>query len=332
MEFNQLIRDIRNKIYHPIYLLTGDEEFFIDEISDLIEESVLEESEKEFNQTVIYGIDSDVLTIESMAKRYPMMAAYNVIIVKEAQSLKKIEELVNYAKNPSPTTILVLNHKHKSIDGRSQFSKIVKEKHILFKSKKLYDNEVTAWIEQYVKAQGYNISPKAVAMFKESVGDQLSRVSNELDKVMLNLPSGAVIDDKVVEANVGLSKDYNVFELTNAIGRRDILKANQIAFHFGKNEKNYPLQLVLPTIYRFFSHILLYHANKGKQDRELASLIGINFYFLKDYKLAANNYSIKKVAKIIASLRNADNYSKGIGAAKLSNHEILQELLYDILH
>ena len=331
MEFNQIIRDLKNRVYYPIYLLNGDEEYFIDEISDYIEKSVLDESEQEFNQTVLYGLDTDVLTVESEAKRYPMMASHNVVIVKEAQHLKKIENLANYAKNPSPTTILVLNYKHKKADGRSVLTKEVKKSGAFFTSKRLYDNQVGSWIESYLKDEGYTITPKASLLLVEFLGTDLSKISNELNKLMLNLPSGSAIDPKAIEENIGISKDYNAFELNNALGERNILKANQIILHFGNNEKAYPLPLILPTIYRFFSQLLLFHTVKNESNREIAAKIGVNPFFVKDYQAAARNYSVKKIARAIASLRKADLLSKGVGGS-LNNHEILRELVFEILH
>lgn len=332
MEFEQLIRDIKAKVYQPVYLLTGDEEFFIDKISDLIESSVLDAAEKEFNQTILYGLETDLLTIESEAKRYPMMASHNVVIVKEAQNLKKLDGLLNYAKNPSPTTILVLNYKHNKPDGRSAFVKEVKKKGWLFQSKKLYDNQVVPWIESYLATKGFTIKPKATILLVEFLGTDLSKISNELDKLLLNLKQGATIDAQTIEENIGISKDYNVFELNSALGVKDVLKANKIIQNLGKNEKQHPLPMILPSIYRFFSQLLLFHTVKNSSNREIAMKLGVNPYFVKDFQTAAKYYSIKKIARAIAALRKADNHSKGIGASNMSNLEILQEMVFEIIH
>lgn len=332
MDFNQIIRDIKNKIYQPVYVLCGEEEFYIDAISDLLEESVLNQSEKEFNQTVLYGAETDVLTVEAEAKRYPMMASYNLVIVKEAQNLRKLEKLSTYVSQPSPTTVLVICHKHKTIDGRTNFAKAVKKNGLLFNSKKLYDNQIVPWIEKYLGEKGYTIQPKAAFMIKESVGDQLSKLSNELDKLMLNLPKGSSIVEKMVEENVGLSKDYNVFELTNALGKKDVLKVNRICSIFGKNQKTYPLPMILPVLYRFFSQLLLVHAHQRSADRELAAKVGLHPFFVKDYRKAAANYPVKKISAIISSLRSADGYSKGVGSTSMNSNAIFQELMFEILH
>ncbi len=331
MEYNQIVRDIKNKKYYPIYLLSGDEDYYIDQISTLIEESVLDENEKEFNQTILYGLDSDVLTVESVAKRYPMMASYNVVIVKEAQNLKRIEDLGNYAKNPSSTTILVLCVKNKKVDGRSAFTKEVKKSGVFFTSKRLYDNQASPWIDQYLKGEGFSISPKASLMLVEFLGTDLSKISNELDKLILNLSPGYEIDPKTIEENIGISKDYNVFELNSALGERNVLKANRIILHFGRNEKSNPIVMILPAMYRFFSQLLLYHTVKTLSNREIAAKLGVNPFFVSDYQKAAKNYSIKKIARVISSLRKADLQSKGIGSS-LNSFEILQELVFEILH
>lgn len=332
MKFEQILSELRQKKYRPIYFLTGDEEYFIDQIADYIEEHALDAAEKEFNQTIVYGRETDMLNIESEAKRFPMMANYNVVIVKEAQMLKKWEMLVSYIKNPSPTTILVICHKHKKPDGRNQGIKAFKEHAVYFESKSLYENQVASWIESRVADLGFKIHPKASQMLIEFLGTDLSKISNELGKLVINLEKGSSIDGKIVEENIGISKDYNAFELNNALGSRDILKANQIIQHFGKNESAYPIPLLLPVIYRFFAQLLLFKSLPAGNPKVAASKLGINPYFLKDYQLAAKNFSQKKIARIMSSLRNADIRSKGVGVTKMPNYDILQELIYDILH
>ncbi|MBL4707476.1 MAG: DNA polymerase III subunit delta [Flavobacteriales bacterium] len=332
MEFKQIIQDLKNKVYKPIYLLTGEEEYYIDRISDFIEDSVLDGGEREFNQTILYGLDTDLLTIESEAKRFPMMSKYNVVIIKEAQNLKKLDGLANYAKNPSSSTILVLNYKHSKPDGRSAFVKEVKKNGCFFQSKKLYDNQVGPWIDAYLKSKRFSIEPKASFLLIDFLGTDLSKISNELDKLMINLAEGSTITPKVIEENIGISKDFNVFELNNALGTKNILKANRIINNMGKNEKAHPLPMILPSIYRFFSQLLLFQTVKKSSEREIASALGVNPFFVRDFQTAGRNYNTKKVARSIAALRKADNLSKGIGATGMSNHEILQELIFEILH
>ena len=227
---------------------------------------------------------------------------------------------------------MVLCHKHKAIDGRLGLVKEIKKSGVFYNSKKLYDNQLIPWIEQQLSRKGSSITPKASYMIKESIGDNLTRISNELDKLLINLKKGGEITEETVEKYIGLSKEYNVFELTDALGKKDVLRSNKIISHFGKNESVYPLQLIIPSIYRYFSQLMLIHALKGETDRKLASEIGIHPYFLNDIKAAARNYTVKKIARIISSLRKADNHSKGIGAVRISNGEILKELIFDILH
>jgi DNA polymerase-3 subunit delta len=326
------MQELGRKIYQPIYFLCGDEEYFIDQISDHIEEHVLDEAEKEFNQSVVYGRDIDLLDLESLVKRYPMMASYNVVIVKEAQFLKKWEQLLNYIEKPSDSSILVICHKHKKPDGRNKGIKALKKSAVYFESKKLYENQIAPWIEQRVIAKGYQIHPKASQLLIEFLGTDLSKISNELSKLMINLEPGGSIDSKLIEENIGISKDYNVFELNNALGARDVLKANRIIHHFGKNESAFPVPMILPSLYRFFSQLLLFKSLPAGNPKVAASKMGINPYFMKDYQMAARNYSQKKIARIMSSLRKADLRSKGVGVSKLPNHELLQELVYEILH
>lgn len=332
MEFNQIIKDLKAKKFQPVYFLCGEEEYFIDKISDYIEEHILDDNEKEFNQTVLYGLDTDTVSIAAEAKRFPMMAPYNVVIIKEAQNLKNWDALESYFTKPSPTTILVINHKFKKPDGRSKAIKAVKKNSVFFESKKLYENEVISWVDKYVKAHGFTIDPRACWFMVESVGYELSKLSNEANKMFINLKPGERIDASFIEQNIGVSKDYNVFELNNALGVKDVLKANKIIRHFGNNEKAYPLQLILPGIYRYFSQLLLLYSAKTTNSRELAPIMGINPFFVKDYQKAAPNYSVKKIARIMSALRKADLRSKGVGDSGTSKHDILKELIFEILH
>tara|TARA_B100001063_G_scaffold202677_1_gene196542 strand:+ start:53099 stop:54097 length:999 start_codon:yes stop_codon:yes gene_type:complete len=332
LDFNTIIRDLKNKVYHPIYLLYGEEEYFIDQISDYIEDHVLDESEKEFNQSVLYGLDTEVNALIAEAKRYPMMASHNVVIVKEAQKLKGIYELESYLKQHSPTTILVLCYKHGKVDGRKNFVKLAKKMGVSFESKRLYDNQVPSWIQTYVKDQKAKIDPKATNLLLEFLGTDLSKISNELDKLLINLKEGEEINAQMIEQNIGISKDYNVFELNNALGIKDIMKANRIINYFGQNEKSHAIPATLPMMYRFFSQLLLFHHFSPADDKTLASKMGVNPFFLKDYKVAAKNYSIKKIAKIMAYMREADLQSKGVMGGGVNTHDIYKELVFKILH
>lgn len=332
MSMDQILNDLRNKIYRPVYFLTGDESYFIDTISDFIEENVLNETEKEFNQTVIYGRDTDVLSLISTAKRFPMMANYQVVIVKEAQDIQKIEELQSYVEQPLNSTLLVLNYKYKKIDKRKSFFKTIDKKGVLFESKKIYDNQLGAWISKYVGDRGYTITPKASAMLTEFLGTDLSKVVNEVNKLIINLPDKAEINDFQVEKNIGISKDYNIFELQNAIGSRDVEKANRIVNYYAANPKDNPLIKTIALLYGFFTKLLIYHQLKDKSRNNVAVALSVGPFFVKDYQVAARNYNHKKLAAIIGYLREYDLKSKGVNNISTPDGELLREMMYKILH
>lgn len=332
MNFEQIMKSIAAKEYHPVYFLCGEEEYFIDCISDALEKSVLDEEEKEFNQSVLYGLETDAVSIAAEAKRYPMMAPYNVVIVKEAQGVKNWDALSEYFKNPSPTTILVIAHKYKKPDGRSNAIKAVKKSALYFESKKLYDNEVIPWVEKRFHSLGLKIDPKASMLLLESIGTDLSKLNNEIDKLAITCAKGSLIDAAVIEKNIGISKDYNVFELNKALGNRDVLKANKIIQYFGKNEKDYPIPAVLPMVYLFFAKVLLMHAVKHLDRGAQAKKLGVSPFYLKDYEIGIRNYTVKKIARIMSYLRKTDLASKGYGNTSASQEDLLKELVFFILH
>lgn len=330
-EAEQIISDIQNRKFKPIYMLMGEEPYYIDKISDYIEKNVLTEDEKSFNQTVLYGRDTTIEEIVSNAKRYPMMAEYQVVIVKEAQDLARtLDQLESYVANPQPTTILVLCYKYKSLDKRKKITKLFAEKGELLESKKLYDNQVAPWINQTLSGSGYKIEPKAAAMLAEFLGTNLSKVSNELDKLKIILPQGTTITPVHIERNIGISKDYNVFEFRNALGEKNKLKANQIARYFAQNPKENPITLITGQVFAFYSQLLQYHGLPDKNPKNVASLLKINPYFVKDYELAARNYPMRKVSSIVASLREIDMKSKGVGGS-FPTEELLKDMLIAIL-
>jgi len=333
MDYQNILNDLKNKVYHPIYFLTGDEPYYIDIISDYIEEHVLEDTERDFNQSILYGKETDINTIISEAKRYPMMANHNVVIVKEAQHLaKEIDKLEPYLENPTPTTILVFCYKYKTIDGRKSIGKKLKKKAVYLDAKKLYDNQVPEWITQQLKSKNYTIEPAATILIAEFLGAELSKIANELNKLTINLPEGSHITPEIVEENIGISKDYNNFELNKAIGNKNVVKANQIINHFSKNEKDHPLVVTISVLYNFFSNILKLHYTKDKSKNNVASVLKVHPFFVQDYHTAARNYSIKKSVKIIEYLRDYDLKSKGVNNSSTSNGELLKELLFKILH
>ncbi len=330
-QVRSIITNIKNGKTAPIYLLMGEEPYYIDGISKYIEDNVLTEAEKGFNQMVLYGRDVSVEDIIANAKRYPMMAEKQVIIVKEAQDLSRtIENLLPYAKDPQPTTVLVLCYKYKTLDKRKKLAKTIAEKGVVFESKKLYEDKVPDWIKRVLAGKGYTISPKAAQMLVEFLGNDLGKINNELEKLQLILKPGQQITPQLVEENIGISKDFNNFELQNAIGERDSKKTFAIIQYFAQNPKNNPLPMTVALLYTFFYKLLKYHAleDKGKA----AKTLGVHPYFLKDYQTAARNFPMKKVSSAIAAIREVDMKSKGVGAANLSQADLLKEMMVRILN
>lgn len=330
-EAEKIIADIKNRKLKPIYFLMGDEPYYIDLIADCIDKTVLTEDEKGFNQVVLYGRDTTVEDVVANAKRYPMMAEYQVVIVKEAQELSRnIDKLEAYAENPQPTTILVFCYKYKTIDKRKKVTKNIEKNGVLFESKKLYENQVGNWITQALIASGYKIEPKASAMLVEFLGTDLSKISNELDKLKIILPQGTLITAEHIEKNIGISKDYNVFEFRSALGEKNILKANRIAQYFAQNPKDNPITLITSQVFAFYLQLLQYHGLSDKSPANVAKVLKVNPYFVKDYETAARNYPMKKVSAIVAALREIDLKSKGVGANALPPNELLKEMLIAI--
>jgi DNA polymerase-3 subunit delta len=332
MKFEQSQSDLKNKIYYPVYFLAGEESYYIDVLSDIIEKNVLSESERDFNQTIVYGRDTSPLDIVSLAKRYPMMANHQVVIVKEAQDVQKIEDLEAYMANPMESTVLVLNYKYKKVDKRKSFFKKIEKSGVLFESKKIYDNQIPAWINNYVQNSGYSITPKATFMLAEFLGSDLGKIVNEINKLILNIPGKTEINDDQIEKNIGISKDFNIFELQNAIGSRDIIKANRIAIYFAANPKENPLVKTITVLFGFFSKLLIYHQLKDKSKNNVASALSIHSYFVKDFQVAARKYNMGKLTFIIGLLREYDLKSKGVNNISTTDGELLKEFLFKILH
>lgn len=330
---NQIVTDIKNGHIKPIYFLMGDEPYYIDKITDFIESNILTEEEKGFNQVVLYGRDVSIDDIISNAKRYPMMAERQVVIVKEAQDLSRnIEDLVNYVENPQPSTVLVICYKYKTLDKRKKLSKTVAKNGLLFESKKLYDNQIGEWIRRVLAGKNYKIEPKATVILGEFLGTDLSKISNELNKLMIILPKGSTITASHIEENIGISKDFNNFELRKAVGEKQIVKANQIIQYFGRNPKSNPLVVTISLLNSFFTQLLIFHGLSDKSKTNVSKALRINPYFVSDYQSAARNYPMRKVSNIISLLREADIKSKGVGAQNLPPEDILKELLFKIMH
>ncbi len=330
--YEEIIGNLQKKIYHPIYFLMGEETYFIDKISDYIADHVLTDAEKGFNQTVLYGKDLEPSTIIGNARRFPMMANHQVIIVREAQNIKKIEDLEPYIKNPLPSTILVINYKYKTLDKRKTFTKLVDQKGVLFESKKIYDNQLPAWISSYLKEVQYTISPQATVMLSEYLGADLGKVANELDKLIISLPVGSQITPDHIEKNIGISKEFNIFELQNALGERNLLKANRIINYFGANPSSNSAPVVISGLFSYFSKLLNYHFLEDKSQNNVAASLQVYPFFVKNYVAASKNFSIKKLVEIISILREFDMKSKGWGNVSASPADLQREMIYRILH
>lgn len=332
-EVLKIVNEIKGGTIKPIYFLMGEEPYYIDKLCEYIEKNILTEEEKGFNQSVLYGRDVTIEDIISAAKRYPMMAERQVVIVKEAQDLiRTIEKLENYAENPMPSTVLVFCFKYKTLDKRKKVSKLIAKNGVFFESKKLYENQVGDWIKRVLAGKKYTIEPKANAMLVEFLGTDLSKINNELEKLQIILPVGSNITPKDIEENIGFSKDFNVFELRKAIGERNQLKAYTIAENFAQNPKDNPLVVTTSLVFGFFIQLLKYHGLKDKNPKNVAAVLGVNPFFLKEYDVALKNFPMKKVSQIVASLREIDVKSKGVGANALSQSDLLREMLYKIFN
>lgn len=329
----KIVNEIKQGNIKPVYFFMGEEPYYIDRLTEYIENNILSEEEKGFNQMVLYGKDVSIEEIVSNAKRYPMMADRQVVIVKEAQELSRtIEKLESYLENPQLTTVLAFAYKYKTLDKRKKVTKLMDKVGVVYESKKLYDNQVGDWIKRVLSGKGYNIEPKAAAMLVEFLGNDLSKISNELDKLAIVLPQGSTITPKVIEDNIGISKDYNVFEFRKAIGERDQLKAYKIAEYFAQNPKDNPLVMTVGLVFGFFSQLLQYHGLSDKNPSNVAKALKVNPYFVKDYDIALRNYPMKKVSAIVATLRDIDIKSKGVGANAVPQGDLLKEMLVKIFN
>ena len=332
MTYDQILSDIHKKNFAPIYFLTGEEPYFIDMIPDTIENEVLDEADRAFNQIVLYGRDVDVETIANHARSFPMMGERMVVIVKEAQDVKDLEKFEAYLEIIPETTLLVFAYKYKKFDKRKTLAKKIDKMGVWFESKKLYDSNIPGWIQNYLKGEGYSITPKATQMLADFLGTDLHKIANELKKLTIALPKNKSIDDADVERNIGISKDYNVFELQNAIGSRDVLKANRIVNYFGDNGKDNPLLVTAITLYGYFAKLIKLHCTQDKSQGNLASVLGVNPFFVKDYLTAVRNYPPQICIRNISILREFDMKSKGYESGEVSEKDLYREMIFKLMH
>jgi DNA polymerase-3 subunit delta len=333
--FYAILKDLKAKKFAPVYFLCGEEEYFIDKLTDYIEANLLTDMEKAFNQTVAYGKDLNARQIVETCGRLPMMAEKQLVIVKEAQalSLKEDEEkqYLAYLKNPVKSTVLVFAWKHGLPDGRKAFGKEMKKAAIYFESKPLYENQVAPWIKEWLSERKYKIQESAAELLVEYAGNELSKVANELEKLALNKAPGSIINEDDIERLVGISKEYNVFELNNAVGSMNRAKAYQIINYFVANPKNGPLVLVLGTLQGFFTKVYQYHFNRNLPDKDIAAAIKVNPFFIKDYRSAAQHFTAKRLELVFNTLEEFDLRSKGINNGGTEEAELMREMIYKIM-
>ena len=333
-----VLKDLKAKKFAPIYFLQGDEPYFIDLITDFIEKNAIPEHERGFNQLVIYGKDSPMNVILGNARKFPMMAERQLVIVKEAQSIPDLGKedaqkmLMNYISNPLPSTILVFAHKHKKLDGRSALKKELDKRAIFVESEKVKDWKLVEWIHGYFTELGHQLEPKAAQLLADSIGNNLEVMTNEVGKMLINFPEPTKFTTDHISKYVGINKDYNNFELSKAIGFRDVIKANQIIHYFIQNPKAHPVIPIFSLLYNYFSKIALLHRAGQLPENQLAAALGINPYGLKEYQVAARNYKLGKVIEVFAYIKEADLRFKGVDSGSMDEGEILRELVYKILH
>jgi len=333
-----VLKDLKAGKYAPVYFLQGDEPYFIDQIVNYIDKHAIQEHEKGFNQVMMYGKDITMSHVITNAKRFPMMADRQVVIVKEAQSISDLGKeagdslLLSYLKNPLPSTILVFSHKYKTLDGRKPLYKALDKQAILIKSDKVPEYKLAQWVDAYLKSKGFTINVKAAQVLAESIGNNLEVLTNEVDKMLINFSEPVEINTQHIQQFIGINKEYNNFELTKALSYRDVVKANKIISYFAQNPKSNPLIPIIALLYLHFSRILLVHGNRDKPESALAGLLKVNPYFVKEYVLAAKNYPLGKVIDNMGYLKEADLRSKGVDANGLEDAQILKELVFKVTH
>lgn len=331
---DEILKELRARQYRPIYYLMGDEPYYIDLISDFIANNVLTDAEKEFNLTVVYGADVDIATVINAAKRYPMMSKHQVVIVKEAQAIRNMEELTYYLQKPLNSTILVICHKHGTLDRRKKLAAEVERNGILFESRKIKEAALPLFVASYMKQKRIDVEPKAAAMLADFIGNDLSRLTGELEKLIITLPTNQRrITPDQVEKNIGISKDYNNFELRSALVEKDILKANRIIKYFEENPKTNPVQMTLSLLFGFFSNLMLAYYAPEKSEHGIAAMLGLKTpWQAREYLGAMRRYNGVKTMQIIGEIRYADAKSKGVNNPSMTDGDILRELIFKILH
>ena len=332
MDFKEIIQQIKAKTPPSVLFLHGEESYYIDLITEAATKHLLEEHERDFNQTIVYGKDVNLLHLLEQVKQYPMMSEKQLVIVKEAQEVKSWEVMERYFDNPVPSTILIICHKHKKADQRKKYFKSIKKNGVIFESKKLYENQVEPWIQQHLKTKGFTISQKAATLLVDFLGTDLSKISRELDKLAIVLEKGTQISDVHIEENIGISKDYNPFELANAVSKRDIHKAHKIINYFEQNPKIAHPASLIPNLFNVFERLMRAHFLKIRDARQLQSALGLNYFAAQDTMAGLNIYNPKKIARNITLLHQYDLKAKGFNKGSCSDADMMRELIYQLMH
>ena len=332
MDHKLLLKEIRNKKFEKIYFLHGEEPYFIDVLTKAIQDNALEESERDFNQSILYGKDAEVLSLISELKSYPMMAERRLVILKEAQYFKAIEQLESYLENPANSTIFVICYKYKTFDARKKTLKNALKNGVVFKSEKVKEYQLAEWIQQYIKTTGYELTSKACMLLIESLGNDLGRIVKELEKLAILIEKGTIINENHIEENIGISKDYNVFELTNAVANKDNLKALKIVDYFEHNPKAADLVFVISNLFKFFSQIMRIHFLPNKSREAVARALGVHPFVAGELTNAKNKYDPRKIATNIALIHEYDLKSKGVGNTSATQGELMREMVYQLIH
>ncbi|MEO6611111.1 MAG: DNA polymerase III subunit delta [Chitinophagaceae bacterium] len=331
MSVEKIISDWKKKSFRPVYWLEGEEEYFIDKAVKYAESQILSESEASFNLSIFYGKDANWADVVNACRRYPMFAERQVVLLKEAQQMKDVEKLETYIENPLASTVFVVSYKEKKLDARKKFAKLVKEKGVLITTKKMYDKELPEWTQQLLQSKGLSITPKGLALLVDHIGNDLVRIENEIDKLSVNLGKRTGITEDDIEQYIGVSKEYNVFELQSALAAKDLSRSIQIIQYFEANPKAGPIQLILPSLYSFFSKVFMVYGAGTQDEKTIAGSIGVNPYFVKDYLQAARLYTYPGVEKVLLLLHHYNLKSVGVGSPNTGDASLLKELVVKML-
>jgi DNA polymerase-3 subunit delta len=331
MNAEKLLSDLRKKQFRPVYWLEGEEEYFIDQVIHHAEHGILSEGEAGFNLSVFYGRDASWADILNACRKYPMFSDLQVVIIKEAQQMRDIDRLESYIEKPLASTLLFIAYKNKKVDGRTKLAKLLKDKAVLLSTKKMYDSDLPDWVNDLVKSKGYTITNKALLLLIDHIGNDLNRLNNEIDKLTLNLSKRKNITEDDIENFVGISKEFNVFELQQAIAHKDLYKAIRIIQYFEANPKAAPLQLVFPSLYNFFSKVQMIYSVPGRDEKTVATAIGVNSFFVRDYLQTATRFGNQEVEKILLLLHQYNLKGVGVNDAGSSDAMLLKEMVVKMI-